>query len=112
MGGINHVYKMNASEGTEVKAGKEGTQDTSGRTTTKRNKDSNEGCEDNVGMKAELGLCDSTLLLIGIISGSGIFISANGVLQYSGSVGLALLVWAISGMFSLVGGFVYAELGR
>ncbi|XP_045108013.1 Y+L amino acid transporter 2-like [Portunus trituberculatus] len=61
-------------------------------------------------MRRELNLADSIIVLIGIISGSGIFISANGVLQYSGSVGLSLLVWVLSGFISLIGGFVYTEL--
>ena len=71
-----------------------------------------EDCLDKVGMRRELNLKDSIFLLIGIISGSGIFISANGVLQYSGSVGLSLLVWVLSGIISLMGGFVYVELGK
>lgn len=80
-------------------------------TTTSSTNNSDETFDDVVGMKRELSLLDSVILVIGITSGSAIFISANGVLQYSGSVGLSLLVWAISGVISLVGAFVYTELG-
>ncbi|KAK8379016.1 hypothetical protein O3P69_009636 [Scylla paramamosain] len=77
---------------------------------TESGEDDGKDCVGKVGMRRELNLADSIFLLIGITSGSAIFISANGVLQYSGSVGLSLLVWALSGLISLVGAFVYTEL--
>ncbi|MPC11676.1 Y+L amino acid transporter 2 [Portunus trituberculatus] len=80
------------------------------KSTRESGEDEDQDCTDKVGMRRELNLADSIIVLIGIISGSGIFISANGVLQYSGSVGLSLLVWVLSGFISLIGGFVYTEL--
>jgi APA family basic amino acid/polyamine antiporter len=55
---------------------------------------------------------DLTLLLIGTVIGSGIFLVPGAVLQNSGGhVGLALVVWLLGGVLSLVGALTYGELG-
>jgi amino acid transporter len=50
-------------------------------------------------------------LIVGVIIGSGIFASPGPVLEHTGSVGAALLVWMIAGFLALTGGLCYAELG-
>ncbi len=58
-----------------------------------------------------LNFRDLLLLFIGAVIGSGIFLVPGGVLQQTGgSVGLALLVWVIGGVLSLLGALTYAEL--
>ena len=54
---------------------------------------------------------DLLLLFIGSVIGSGIFRTPGPILrQVDGSVGLALLVWTVGGVLSLLGALTYAEL--
>jgi APA family basic amino acid/polyamine antiporter len=54
---------------------------------------------------------DLLLLFIGSVIGSGIFRTPGPILrQVGGSVGLALLVWIVGGVLSLLGALTYAEL--
>ncbi|XP_070490748.1 large neutral amino acids transporter small subunit 1 isoform X1 [Chironomus tepperi] len=71
----------------------------------------NAGDGQEVTLKAKMTLVNGITVIVGSIIGSGIFVSPTGVLKYTGSVNMALVVWVISGVFSMVGAYCYAELG-
>ncbi len=63
-------------------------------------------------LKREIGLFSGANVLMGIMIGSGIFYLGSYVLMRSGmSMGLALLVWIIGGIVTMLSGLCYAELG-
>ncbi len=57
-----------------------------------------------------LGLFDATLLVMGGIVGSGIFINPYVVARQVGTPALILGAWLVGGLIALAGAFVYAEL--
>lgn len=57
-----------------------------------------------------LGLFDTTMLVMGGIIGSGIFINPYVVAQQVPSTVLILAAWAFGGLIALAGAFIYAEL--
>ena len=59
-----------------------------------------------------LGTRDLTLLVVGNVIGSGIFLVPSSVLAQSGeSVPIATAVWLVGGVLSLLGALSYGELG-
>ncbi len=58
-----------------------------------------------------LNFRDLTLLIIGSVIGSGIFLVPGGVLkQVDGRIAPALMVWLVGGLLSLLGALTYGEL--
>ena len=57
-----------------------------------------------------LGLFDTTMIVMGGIIGSGIFINPYVVAQQVPSTVLILGAWAFGGLIALAGAFIYAEL--
>jgi len=66
-------------------------------------------------LKAELprklGLLDASVIVIGTVIGSGIFLVPGAVARSLPSAGLILAVWALTGVLTFCGALAYAELG-
>lgn len=60
--------------------------------------------------KRELRLLDSTMIVIGSMIGSGIFIVSADIGRTVGAAGPLLLVWVITGLITLAGALGYGEL--
>jgi len=58
-----------------------------------------------------LGLFDSTMMMVGIVIGSGIYLTTGIMAQSLPSVSLLLLAWIFGGLITLIGALIYAELG-
>ncbi|XP_018564687.1 Y+L amino acid transporter 2 [Anoplophora glabripennis] len=67
--------------------------------------------DDEITLKPKMTLLNGITVIVGSIIGSGIFVSPSGVLKNTGSVNVSLIVWTLSGVFSMVGAYCYAELG-
>lgn len=92
------MAKVSASEGLKPKAMEVG--------------ESTENVQGGVRLKKELSLSNGVAIIVGVIVGSGIFVSPNLALKYAGSKGMALIVWILSGCLSMIGALCYAELGK
>ncbi len=63
------------------------------------------------GLIRQLGLFDSVMMMVGIVIGSGIFLT-SGIMAHSiPSASLLLLAWLVGGLLTLTGAFTFAELG-
>jgi APA family basic amino acid/polyamine antiporter len=60
--------------------------------------------------KRELGLLDSTMIVIGSMIGSGIFIVSADIGRIVGAPGYLLLVWLITGVMTMIAALSYGEL--
>ena len=58
--------------------------------------------DEHIGLKPKMTLLNGVTVIVGSIIGSGIFVSPAGVLKNTGSVNMSLIVWTLSGVFSMV----------
>lgn len=62
------------------------------------------------GFRRGLGLFDSTMVVVGIMVGSGIFIVSAEMSRQIGSAGWLLVAWGITGVLTVAGALSYGEL--
>lgn len=67
--------------------------------------------EPREGLVRQLGMFDSTMMMVGLVIGSGIFLTTGIMAQYLPSPSLILLAWIVGGLITLTGALTYAELG-
>ena len=60
--------------------------------------------------KRELGLLDGTMLVVGSMIGSGIFIVSADIVRNVGSAGWLIAVWGITGLMTMTAAISYGEL--
>ncbi len=58
-----------------------------------------------------IGLGGATMLVIGSVIGTGIFLTTGIMMQELPSPSLVLLAWAAGGLLAMAGGLTYAEMG-
>jgi len=60
--------------------------------------------------KRELGLLDGTMLVVGSMIGSGIFIVSADIARQVGSAGWLTLIWVLTGIITIIAAVSYGEL--
>ena len=68
--------------------------------------------EPTAGYSRSLGLFSATMLVVGGIIGSGVFLNPSIVAARTGTAGLTIGTWALGAVIALLGAFIFAELGR
>ncbi|HTI90044.1 MAG TPA: amino acid permease [Puia sp.] len=66
--------------------------------------------EEKTGFKQSLGLLDATMIVVGSMIGSGIFIVSADITRSVGSAGWLILVWILTGVLTLTAALSYGEL--
>jgi APA family basic amino acid/polyamine antiporter len=62
-------------------------------------------------LRRTLSQRDLIFIVVGTVIGSGIFLTPGTVVRNAGSGGMALAVWIVGGVLSLLGALTFAELG-
>ncbi|KAJ2392966.1 hypothetical protein GGI23_005112, partial [Coemansia sp. RSA 2559] len=63
------------------------------------------------GLRKEIGLLSASSIVVGQVVGSGIFSTPASIALLCGTPSMALVLWAVTGVFSLGGALASAELG-
>ena len=66
--------------------------------------------QENEHFKRELGLLDGTMLVVGSMIGSGIFIVSSDMVRNVGSAGMLIAMWVLTGVMTVIAAVSYGEL--
>ena len=69
------------------------------------------GSTPDEGLDRAIGLGSATLIVVGAVIGSGIFLTTGGMATHIPSASLLLLAWVLGGVLAITGGLTYAEMG-
>jgi APA family basic amino acid/polyamine antiporter len=72
---------------------------------------SQHGNGEPIGLVRQLGLFDSIMMMVGVVIGSGIFLTTGLMASVLPSPLLILLAWLVGGLLTLAGALSFAELG-
>ncbi len=64
-----------------------------------------------INLKKEINVFSGVSYVVGMVIGSGIFITPKLILERVGSLGLSLSVWLLGATVAVAGGLCYIELG-
>lgn len=76
-----------------------------------KKQEANGGGDDKIQLRRSLNVFNGISIILGVIIGSGIFVSPKGVLEQTGSIGASLIVWTLCGLLAMLGALCFAELG-
>lgn len=63
------------------------------------------------GLKREIGLFQATMMVVGVVIGSGVFFKPSSVFGNAMAPGLGLIAWILGGIIAISGALSIAELG-
>ena len=66
--------------------------------------------KEETGFVRAIGLFDGTMIVVGSMIGSGIFIVAADISRQTGSAGGLLLTWILTGLLTIAAALAYGEL--
>jgi len=69
------------------------------------------GPDGPVRMKKEVGPMAATMIILGAIIGSGIYVSPTGILMNAETPGFSMILWVLGGIVAGCGALCYAEVG-
>ena len=64
-----------------------------------------------VRMGRTVGPMGATMIIVGAIIGSGIYISPTGIVENTETPGLSMVLWLVAGLVAAMGALCYAEVG-
>src|SRR2546427_10606325 len=70
----------------------------------------NPPAKDEPGFVRAIGLFDGTMIVVGSMIGSGVFIVAADITRLTGSAGGLLLTWILTGLLTLCAAVAYVQL--
>lgn len=63
------------------------------------------------GLKKEIGLLQATLMVVGIVIGSGVFFKPSAVFKNAGAPGLGVIAWIVGCILTIAGALSISEIG-